>query len=187
MKKWITFGLIVFLLLSGYVGFTYYEIKHTASEKPPNDVPYIIILGAKVKGDYMSKALLERAETGLKYLQENPQTRVIVTGGKGPDENISEAEAVKRYLLEQGIETNRILIENKSVNTYENLKFAEKLYGVKSAVIVSNDFHLFRALKLSEAQGIKSYPLAAKTPEVVKAKLYAREYLAITKWRITGK
>ena len=187
MGKWKVIVLIVCLLVIGYIGFTYFQIKHTANEKPPNNVPFLIILGAKVKGDQMSKALYERAKTGLVYLEKNPSTKVIVTGGQGLDEKISEAEAVRRFLAENGIDNDRILIENKSVTTYENIKFSKKRYGAKEAVIVSNDFHLYRAIKLAEELGVKSYPLAAPTPNVVKGKLYAREYLAILKWRITGK
>lgn len=187
MRRWKIIFAIGCLLIISYIGFTYFQIKQVANEKPPKNVPYLIILGAKVKGDQMSKALYERAKTGLVYLQENPHTKVIVTGGQGPDEKISEAEAVRRFFVEKGIDEKRILIENRSVTTYENINFAKKLYEVKEAVIVSNDFHLFRAIKLSENLGIKSYPLAADTPKVVKAKLYAREYLAILKWRITGK
>jgi len=186
-KWWKIVAIIVCLLVVGYIGLTYFQIKQTAKEKPPKNVPYLIILGAKVKGDQMSKALYERAKTGLAYLQDNPQTKVIVTGGQGSDEKISEAEAARRFYVENGIDEKRILIENRSVTTYENITFAKKLYDVKEAVIVSNDFHVFRAIKLSEGLGIKSYPLAAETPKVVKAKLYAREYLAILKWRITGK
>lgn len=187
MNKWKVIAIIVCLLIIGYIGFTYFQIKQVANEKPPKNVPYLIILGAKVKGEQMSKALYERAKAGLVYLQQNSNTKAIVTGGQGPDEKISEAEAVRRFFVDHGIDAKRILIEDRSVTTYENIKFAKKLYGIKEAVIVSNDFHLFRSIKLSEDQGIKAYPLAAKTPKVVKAKLYAREYLAILKWRVTGK
>lgn len=187
MRKWKIIIAIGCFIMIGYIGFTYFQIKQTAKERPPKNVPYLIILGAKVKGDKMSKALYERAKTGLVYLQDNPQTKVIVTGGQGADEKISEAEAARRFFVEQGIDKERILIEKRSVTTYENIKFSKKLYNVKEAVIVSNDFHVFRAIKLSEGLGIKSYPLAAETPKVVKAKLYGREYLAILKWRITGK
>lgn len=178
---------IFILLLVGWVIYTYSQMKHVANEKPPKDVPYMIVLGAKVNGDKMSKALFERAKVGLDYLKQNKQTKVIVTGGQGQDEDISEAEALRRYYTENGISADRILMEDQSVNTYENIKFAKKLYSFNEAVIVSNDFHLYRSIHLAKAQGVKAYPLAGETPKIVKGKLYVREVLAILKWKITGK
>lgn len=189
MKKRVVIGLCFVFIFAGiaWISYTYVQMKNVANEKPPKDIPYLIILGAKVNGDKMSKALFERAKVGLSYLNQNKNTKVIVTGGKGQDEDISEAEAVKRYLVQNGISKERILMENQSVNTYENIKFAKKLYAVDKAVIVSNDFHLYRALQLAKSQGIQAYPLAGETPKSVKLKLYVREMLAITKLRILGR
>ncbi|MGE8206500.1 YdcF family protein [Heyndrickxia sp. NPDC080065] len=189
MKKRIVLSILCVLLLLGvgWVSFTFYHMKHVAKEQPPKNIPYLVILGAKVNGEKMSKAFFERAKVGLQYLNQNENTKVIVTGGQGPDEDITEAEAAKRYLIENGIAEKRIFLEEKSVNTYENIKFAKKLYSINEAVFVSNDFHLYRAIQLAKAQDIKAYPLAAETPKVVKPKLFAREFLAILKWVITGK
>ncbi|QQZ11229.1 YdcF family protein [Heyndrickxia vini] len=177
---------VLLLIAVAWASYTFIQIKKTAKEEPPNDIPYIIILGAKVNGEKMSKALSERAKVGLEYLRENKKSKVIVTGGQGPDEKITEAEALRRYMMDNGISKDRILMEDTSVSTYENIKFAKKLYSIDEAVIVSSDFHLYRAIQLATAQGIKAYPLAADTPKVVKMKLYARELLAILKWKIIG-
>ncbi|MCI1592255.1 YdcF family protein [Heyndrickxia oleronia] len=189
MKKKLFISCIsIFLLFSlAWVLFTYKQIKNVAKEKPPKNVPYLIILGAKVNGKVMSKALYERAITGLHYLKENKGTKVIVTGGQGSDEEIPEAEALRSYLLEHGIPNERIIIEDKSVNTFENLQNAKEFLEIKKAVIVSNDFHLYRSLQLAKSLGIEAYPLAGKTPKIVKTKLYLREYLAILKMKIIGK
>lgn len=159
----------------------------TAKETPPDKVPHLVILGAKVNGTDMSLSLLYRANKALEYLKDNPVTKVIVTGGQGPGEDITEAEALRRFLEENGIEPERILLEDKSTSTYENLKFTKELYNIDEAVIVSNDFHLYRAIELAENVGIKGYPLAAKTPKVVQFTLQLREYAAILKMKITGK
>lgn len=162
-------------------------MTETAKRTPPDHVPYLIILGAKVNGTEMSLALLYRANKALEYLKKNPTTKVVVTGGQGPGEEITEAEALQSYLLENGIESNRILIEDQSTSTYENLKFTRELYNIREAVIVSNDFHLYRAIELAEKIGIRGFPLAAKTPEVVTFQLHIREYAALLKMKITGK
>ena len=114
---------VFFLLFSlAWVLFTYKQIKNVAKEKPPKKRSISDYLGAKVNGKVMSKALYERAITGLHYLKENKGTKVIVTGGQGSDEEIPEAEALRSYLLEHGIPNERIIIEDKSVNTFENLQ-----------------------------------------------------------------
>jgi len=187
MKKWIKVIAIVIIGFLLFCIFAHWKIIQTANETPPSRVPYIIVLGAKVNGEEMSLSLRYRAEAALTYLSNNNRTKVIVTGGQGPDEDITEAEAMRRYFIAEGIDPSRILIEQQSTSTYENLLFSKDLYHVREAVIVSNDFHLYRATKIAENLGIKSHPLAAKTPNVVKVPMYLREYLAILKLYITGK
>lgn len=187
MKKLVYITVVIIVLLVSLVLFLNYQIKSTAQEKPPQDAEYLIILGAKVNGTELSLSLLYRANKALEYLLENPDTIAIVTGGQGPGEEMTEAEAVRRYLIENGIDTEKILVEDKSTSTYENLENTKKLFDVKEAVIVSNDFHLYRATELAEKVGIKGYPLAAKTPEVVEFTLNVREYAAIIKMYLTGR
>lgn len=162
------------------------KMMDTANTAPPSKIPYLIVLGAKVNGEEMSLSLLYRARTALEYLKENPETIVIVTGGKGKGENITEAEALKRFFVKEGIINTRILTEQQSTSTYENIRFAKELYDIDEAVIVSNDFHLYRAIKLADKVGIKGFPLAAETPKVVKSTLFVREYAAILKMKIIG-
>lgn len=162
------------------------QMVKTARQNPPEGIPYIIVLGAKVNREEMSLSLLYRAQTALEYLKSNPETIVIVTGGQGPGEDITEAEALSRFFLENGIQQHRILQENLSTSTYENLKFTKELYDINEAVIVSNDFHLYRSVALAEKVDIKGYPLAADTPKVVKTTLFIREYAAIIKMKLLG-
>jgi uncharacterized SAM-binding protein YcdF (DUF218 family) len=182
---WIMGSILVISI--GTILSLYVKMKTAANKKPPNNVPFLIILGAKVNGSVLSNSLYQRAVTGIEYLKENPSTKAVVTGGQGRDESISEGEALAAFLLKHGINKNRILIEKKSVTTFENIAFSKKNFKLNEAVIVSNDFHVYRAVQIARAQGIKAFPLGAKTPGSVKAKLYAREYLAIIKWEITGK
>lgn len=162
------------------------EIIKTAKSTPPSKVPYLIVLGAKVNGEEMSLSLLYRAEKALEYLEENPRTVVIVTGGQGKGEDITEAEALWRFFVERGISEDRILKEDLSTSTYENLQFTKDKYDIDQAVIVSNDFHLYRSIELANKVEIKGYPLAADTPKVVKTTLFLREYAAIIKMKIFG-
>ncbi|UII57927.1 YdcF family protein [Cytobacillus spongiae] len=176
----------LFISLLAYIAFAHLHIIETAKKATPKNLPYLIVLGAKVNGEEMSLSLLYRAETALTYLTDNPSTKVVVTGGKGPGEDITEAEALNRFFREKGIDESRILIEDQSTSTYENMKFTKDLFEIEEAVIVSNDFHLYRAISLADNIGIKGYPLAAETPSAVKAYNYLREYLAVLKMYILG-
>lgn len=185
MKKFMIFGAIIMVPVI-MIALLHMEMMKTARKSPPPHVPYLIVLGAKVNGEEMSLSLLYRAQKALEYLKENPDTIVIVTGGQGEGEGITEAEALNRFFSENGITKERILKEDRSTSTYENLKFTENLYDIEEAVIVSNDFHLYRAISLAEKVGIKGYPLAAETPKVVKISLFIREYAAILKMKVFG-
>lgn len=182
MKRKLVWG-ICFLFI-WYVLTVSVFMYSAAHDTPPKKADYLIVLGAKVNGSDMSLSLYNRAKSALFYLQENPETKVIVTGGKGRGEHITEAEAVETYLLDNGIEANRILKEDKSTSTFENFLFAKEFIPDLGAdvVIVSNDFHLFRARMIASRLGyINVHTLAAPTPNVVKVQTYTREYAAILK------
>jgi uncharacterized SAM-binding protein YcdF (DUF218 family) len=185
MKKFIYLSglLIIPIFIASII---HIQIVKTAKHTTPSNIPYLIVLGAKVNEEEMSLSLLYRAKTALSYLNDNPNTVVIVTGGQGKGENITEAEALRRFFTENHINEKRILIEDRSTSTYENLKFTKELYEIDEAVIVSNDFHLYRAVTFANKVGIKGYPLAAETPKVVKSTLYLREYAAIIKMKLIG-
>lgn len=146
-------------------------------------VEYLIVLGAQVKGTRVSKALEQRLSKALEYLQEHPNTFVIVSGGQGQGEDVSEAEAMKIWLMEQGIEKGRILEEDRSVNTSQNIRFSMKLMEDSTATvgIVSNDFHVFRATHIAKAQGLKAVPIPAPSSFGMYPHYMVREAFAMVK------
>ena len=126
-------------------------ILKAALVAPPQNLDYVIVLGAKVNGTSPSGALRNRIETAADYLKENPDTLVIASGGQGPDEGISEAECIRRGLIERGIDESRIIMEDVSTSTHENLSFSLPLIekDAPSVGIVTNNFHVFRSMKLA--------------------------------------
>lgn len=108
-------------------------------------------------------------------------TQVIVSGGQGSDELISEAASMKRYLIQNQVEANRIQTEALSTSTFENIKFSKKLLQSESVVLVSNDFHVLRAKLIANRLGLHVDTLAAPTPKSVRIQLYIREYIALIK------
>ncbi|TRZ37854.1 YdcF family protein [Niallia circulans] len=174
------------VLLIACTSFYYVKMKRTSAITPPDGIPYIIILGAKVDGETLSKVLKNRADAALSYWNNNKQSKIIVSGGKGEGEKISEAAALKNYLLEKKVPEDRILLEDTSTSTIENLQNSKDLYDIKEVTIATSDFHLFRAITIAEKIGIKAHPLAAKTPNSVKVSLTLRELLAIGKMKVLG-
>lgn len=150
---------------------------------------YAIILGAKVNGVVPSLSLRYRLEAALHYAKEHPHVKLILSGGQGPDEDISEAEAMKRYLMENGIEENRLILETTSTSTYENILFSKKLLpsSVNSVTIITSDYHLARSREIARQLDLESDAVAAKTPKMVEWKLTTRERLAILKTSVFGK
>lgn len=160
------------------------KIREHCQLETSNSGDYLIILGARVKGTEPSLALQYRIDAAAEYLKKNPETIAIASGGKGPGEDISEAAAIKNSLLKAGIQEERILLEDKSTDTVENIKFSKKLLSndFETGLLVTNDFHLYRAKSIAKDQGLEVEGLPAETPLVAVPKSYLREYLAITKY-----
>lgn len=123
--------------------------------QPKQNLDYIVVLGAKVNGRTPSGALRNRIQRAKEYLQENPSTKAVLSGGQGADEEISEAQCMYERLVAGGIAPERLIIENQSTDTSENLRFSRELIPETDAQIglVSNNFHIFRALATARGQG----------------------------------
>lgn len=154
------------------------------SEKGPEGLDYLVVLGAQMKASGPSKALQYRLDEAIRYLEENPDTQVIVSGGQGADEHISEAQGMYDYLVEKGIDSSRIIKEDQSKNTFQNLTFsAEYLDKEKDSVgVVSNNFHVFRAVKIAKKAGYQNvYGIAAKGEPFLQYNNMMREFFGVMK------
>ena len=110
----------------------------------------------------------------------------VVSGGKGDDEGISEAEAMQNYLVEKGVDSNRIIIEDKSENTFQNIKYScqqlEESGADKKFAIVTDGFHQYRARLIAKSMGAETYSINAKIANpVLIPTYYVREWLAVTR------
>ncbi|MCX2826614.1 cytoplasmic protein [Bacillus pseudomycoides] len=188
-KKIMKYSLVVIMIIVGYIGFLQYNIYKHGHMEAPNDADYMILLGAKVKGTEPSYSLQYRIDKAAEYLKTHEQTIVIVSGGKGKGEDISEALAMKQGLMKRNIAEQRIIMEDRSTNTDENIEFSKSLIPAnkKKGMIVTNDFHMFRAKKIAEKQGLKVNGLPAKTPKSIIIQSNVREYFAITQYWLTNR
>ncbi len=147
----------------------------------------VIVLGAQVySAERMGVSLSNRIDAAYGYLAENPEAACIVTGGQGGDEPCPEALTEKNALVRLGIEPDRIHMEDKSRNTRQNLAFSREIaekQGLGSQfVIVTQGFHMYRALKLAESAGLTPYSLVADTDPILLPEYYGRELLSLTKF-----
>ena len=115
-------------LLAGLVLFFYLEhqIGTGMRAKGIENLDYIVVLGCQVKGTKPSKALKDRLDTAKEYMQANPETIAVLSGGQGKMEEISEAECMRRYLEKAGISRERLILEQRSTTTRQNLRYSRR-------------------------------------------------------------
>lgn len=129
------------------------------------------------------------SEGGTEICQENEDTTLILSGGQGFGEDITEAKCMENYLTAHGISQERLVLEEKSTSTKENLKFSDELTGCskKNTGILSNNFHVYRAVKLAEKLGYKHpYGIAAVSDPIMQVHYVVREVAALVKEKLRG-
>lgn len=127
------------------------------------DIKTILVLGSRINQNKKpAKITQERLDAALLLAKNNPQAKIIVSGAKGADEPVSEAFSMKNYLITHHIRADRIISEDKAGDTAENIAYSKKYFDGKT-VIVTSDFHLYRALYLAKQEGVKVEGFAAKT------------------------
>lgn len=184
------------VILAGVLLFTFLFgcVISGMLSKPENDAEYVIVLGAQIRGDIITKSLKKRLDAAYDYYMENSDRNItiIVSGGQGEGENTSEAYAMKAYLTDRGIPAGDIIMEEKSTTTNENLMFSYKIIcdnGDSDAgiIICSNNFHIFRAVRLARHIGIKNAEgLAAGSDGILLLNYMVRDSLAIFKEFLLG-
>lgn len=141
----------------------------------------IIVLGCSVKGDKPSLSLLKRVDAAYNYLAYFPDTFAVLSGGQGKDENISEAECMYEVLVQKGIDKKRLILEDKSKTTDENIKFSKQLINTDSVAIATSEYHQLRAHMICKRYGLKAYAQSSHTKLNILPTFLLREILAITK------
>ena len=178
LAMFIAMGLVYFVIIE-------IPIIDEASGDGDFDADYLIVLGAAVHGDTPSLSLVERLEAAKDYLIKHPDTVVIVSGGQGSGENVSEARAMYEWLYANGIDPTRIIMEDKASSTYENLKFSREIINELSddatIAVVSSEYHLCRAKLIAKTLGMEIHTVAAQTTYfTVMLNYFIREAFGVT-------
>lgn len=175
-------GILMLAVCEGFVlrGF---------SSRAPAGLDYLIVLGAQVREDGPSAVLKYRLDAAVQYLQENNSTICIVTGGKGAAEPFPEGQGMKDYLVKAGIPEDRIIVEDRALNTVQNIQYSMALMSSPNAptAIVTNNFHVTRGLALARGQGLTDvYAIAAPSDPLFLPNNMLREFFGLTKDFLLG-
>ena len=139
----------------------------------------LIVLGTTVNGTEPSLMLKQRLDAAVEYLNTYPDARCIVTGGKGDEHNLSEAQCMYNYLTAAGIDAGRITMEDRATTTVENLRNVRSMLDTNEVDILSSDFHLYRAgLIAKDAEFIPTLIPAKTEPFSLLAPWFLREIFA---------
>jgi uncharacterized SAM-binding protein YcdF (DUF218 family) len=175
------------------MGVTEVLILHAGNQTPADGCQYIIVLGARVHGTGPSSILTERIDAAERYLNDNPETIAVLSGGQGDDELISEAQCMYNELTARGISPDRLWLESTSTSSMENLRFSlallEEKTGAKPASIgiVTSEFHIYRTTCIAEGLGVRPVPIPAATGRFVFRLNYTlREFAGVWKYWILG-
>lgn len=155
----------------------------------PDPEADVVVLGCEVKGDRPSRMLTGRMDAAIEYLQVHPGLFCVLSGGRGDNEEISEAECMYRYMTARGIDPGRLILEDRSVSTRENLRFSmQKLRESGRAdasdaddqaplqiAVVTNEFHACRARLIAKQLGMRAGTVAAPSPWWLLPTFYVRE------------
>ncbi len=167
-KAALTASAAVLLFLAGLCVFFGVNMAHYAdNSRPVGRTDCVLVLGCRVVGETPSRMLTDRLEVALDLLNSEPQAVCVVSGGKGRDEQLSEAEAMRRYLLDRGISEERIVMEDRAASTAENFRYSAEILrglGIESNItVVTSDFHQYRAHICAEREGLSVSHRSART------------------------
>ena len=170
--------LSTFIILQGAITINFHR---TSDVKSIENVNTMIILGAKVNEDGISKTLKRRLDKAIEYYNTNKNiNNIIVSGGQGSDEVVTEALAMKNYLVKNGVSKDKIIMEDKATTTLENIIFSKKIITDKNlkgkVLIVTSDYHLFRGQFIASILGIDNEGLCSISPLSSRIYYMIREY-----------
>lgn len=176
MKKLLKYGIIVIIIIAIIVlGINLYvristnkQIIKENDYTELSDVDCIIILGAGIWGDKPSPMLEDRLLEGIKLYQNSVSDKIIMSGDHGRKE-YDEVNIMKNYAIEKGIPSENIFMDHAGFSTYESIYRAKDIFEAKKVVIVTQEYHLYRALYIANQLGLEAYGVGADPRQYVGA------------------
>ncbi|GLC80138.1 YdcF family protein [Lacrimispora brassicae] len=201
-------GILVFMVVEVLV-FTGVAVRDTSN------LDYVIVLGARVKETGVSKSLKKRLDKAIEYVDNNPSTILVLSGGQGEDEPVSEAAAMRDYLVFNGVKEEQLILETRSTSTVENIAYSRvaieddqaerKAHRQNNPIfmepgtfeevpdkpikigVLTSDFHVFRAQQIGKKWGIPDiYGISCGSDPILFVHFCVRECVAILKDKLVG-
>ena len=171
------------LALAGLLVLGGLQLYGTKKQPEEGQPVTMIILGCRVNGSEPSLMLWNRINAARKYLEEHSEVKAICSGGQGGDEQISEARCIYDKLVQYGIDPARLYLEEESSSTKENVAFSKRLIEAEGlepdVVLVTNEYHCYRARELAKKAGLTAYAWPARTAAYLLPTYFLRECCGI--------
>ncbi len=174
------------------ITFTSMIIKYQNSVDNPSGVQVIIVLGGALNGEEPSPTLKRRLDIAYECYTKNPEAKIIVSGGQGSDEIISEAESMSTYLVSKGVPLESIILEKLATNTIQNFEFSKSIIdntyenpSELNIVFATSDYHTYRASLIADEVGLKTQGIGSKTTLFMKPSSYIRESFSLAYYKLT--
>lgn len=184
-------GILILGLL--VVGITEAIIIKASFGDPLEPVDYVVVLGAKVNRDGPSVSLMDRICAAYEYAESHPDAILVLSGGQGTDEPITEAECMYRELIALGVDPLQLRMEDYATSTWENLNFSLEMIGEKTGqrpeklAVLSSEYHLFRASLFADACGVEFVGVPAKTTKIsLRVNYFMREVAGVWHYLLLG-
>ncbi len=176
MKKLLKYGIIIIIIIAIIVlGINLYvristnkQIIKENDYTELSDVDCIIILGAGIWEDKPSPMLEDRLLEGIKLYQNSVSDKIIMSGDHGRRE-YDEVNIMKNYAIEKGIPSENIFMDHAGFSTYESIYRAKDIFEAKKVVIVTQKYHLYRALYIANQLGVEAYGVGADPRQYIGA------------------
>lgn len=156
--------IIIILLINTYVIFTTKSEIKNIEELKKEDIDCIIVLGAGIRGNNPSPMLEDRLLTSVELYRENISNKIIVSGDHG-QVNYDEVNVMKNYLIEQNIPSEYIFMDHAGFSTYDSIYRAKEIFKAKKVIIITQKYHLYRALYIAKELELEAYGVTANKRE----------------------
>ena len=195
-KPWVIVRTVITVLLC--IGMTVILITegiiiHASFGDPDEHCDYIVVLGCMVWPNGPSPTLQNRIDAAYNYLEAHPGVIAVLSGGKGKDEPMSEAQCMYEGLLKKGIDPDRLWIEDQATSTWTNLQYSLALIESRTGSrpetigILSSEYHLFRASLFADACGVEFVGVPAKTTKLsLRVNYFMREVAGVWHYLLLG-
>jgi len=187
--KWLTAA--IFAAIFAVVGFSVFLGVYGRRSTVTYNEDVIIVLGAGIRDSEVRSVLASRLERAVDYHRQNPSAMIIVSGGLGHGETFTEAEVMAWFLIDRGVPSEMIILEDHAYSTYTNMVFSRRwidavFESTPSAVVVTSDFHMYRSVRFARYVGLDAAAYPSRTPWYSAPFAYLREVASVVKMWVIG-